>query len=233
MDEIHSNKTSPAPINMKRVGEMESVLKRQTTFQARFRFNMTEEEAEAILAASYKLEVEKRQRALVLDENTSANLHKLAEFVTAERPKFGVMLCGTCGNGKSTLMRAFQRALNYLADSKHFSFMDKYFIPRMAIYDAWDLAQIAHDAKEFAAVKAKSMIGIDDLGNEPAEILEFGNPIYPIVRLIEHRYNTQAFTFITTNLTPKEIREKYGARIADRFNEMLHVIVFRDISYRN
>ena len=77
------------------------------------------------------------------------------------------------------------------------------------------------------------MIGIDDLGNEPAEILEFGNPIYPIVRLIEHRYNTQAFTFITTNLTPKEIREKYGARIADRFNEMLHVIVFRDISYRN
>ena len=76
------------------------------------------------------------------------------------------------------------------------------------------------------------MIGIDDLGNEPVEILDFGNPIHPIIRLIEYRYINQSFTFITTNLTAKEIRTKFGDRIADRFNEMLHVIIFEDGSYR-
>ena len=78
----------------------------------------------------------------------------------------------------------------------------------------------------------KKALGIDDLGTEPAEIVDYGNPIYPVVRLIEHRYESQSFTFITTNLTPSEIRKKYGDRIADRFNEMLHVIVFQDVTYR-
>lgn len=217
---------------MKRVGELESVLKRRMISRSRFRFNLTVEQASTLLTAFYKIEVENRQRNFKLDNNTQTNLLKLAEYITAEAPRFGIMLSGTCGNGKSTLMRAFQRALNYLADRHHFSFMDEYFTPRMTIYDAWDLAQLARDVKEFTSAKQKPMIGIDDLGTEPAEILEYGNPVYPIVRLIESRYNTQSFTFITTNLTPSEIRKKYGDRIADRFNEMLHVIVFQDGSYR-
>lgn len=36
----------------------------------------------------------------------------------------------------------------------------------------------------------------------------------------------------TTNLTAGEIRGKYGDRLADRFNEMLEVIVFRNGTYR-
>ena len=226
------NQDKKPMINMKRVGELESVLRRQMISKSRFRFNLSVEQASTLLAAFYKIEVENRHRIFKLDDNTQTNLLKLAEYITAEAPRFGIMLSGTCGNGKSTLMHTFQRALNYLANRKHFSFMDEYFTPRMTIYDAWGLAQMARDVKEFTAIKQKSMIGIDDLGTEPAEILEYGNPVYPIVRLIESRYNTQSFTFITTNLTPSEIRKKYGDRIADRFNEMLHVIVFQDGSYR-
>lgn len=83
------------------------------------------------------------------------------------------------------------------------------------------------------------MLAIDDLGTEPTEVLDYGNVLSPVIDVIEHRYNKQLFTFITTNLVANSedekittIRKKYGVRIADRFNEMLHVIIFKDISYR-
>ena len=76
------------------------------------------------------------------------------------------------------------------------------------------------------------MLGIDDLGEEETTMMDYGNRVTPVIDLLSHRYDRMLFTMVTTNLTPKEIREKYGARIADRFNEMLEVIRFKDISYR-
>jgi DNA replication protein DnaC len=37
---------------------------------------------------------------------------------------------------------------------------------------------------------------------------------------------------VTTNLKPAEIRERYGDRIADRLNEMMVKIIYRNDSYR-
>lgn len=193
---------------------------------------MTENEALDLLASCYALEVKNRKGDAVFDQNTESNLLQLAKYLTQEVPKFGVLLCGTCGNGKTTLMYAFQRALNYLNGIRHFKFMDDYFKAAMEIYDAKELLQMSTDLKEWRRVKGQSMLGIDDLGKEATEIMNYGTVSSPIVDLIEHRYNRQLFTFITTNLKPKDVKAKYGARIADRFNEMLHVIVFSDISYR-
>ena len=53
-----------------------------------------------------------------------------------------------------------------------------------------------------------------------------------MVDLLTRRYDKQLFTIITTNLTPQEIRAKYGDRIADRFNEMMVKIVFENPTYR-
>ena len=76
------------------------------------------------------------------------------------------------------------------------------------------------------------MIGLEDIGREATEVMDYGNLISPIIEMIEYRYDHQLFTFITTNLTPKQLREKYGSRIADRFNEMLEVIIFTNETYR-
>ena len=70
------------------------------------------------------------------------------------------------------------------------------------------------------------VLAIDDIGLEPTEVLDFGNAINPVIEVLEHRYRQQLFTFITTNLTPKQIREKYGDRVADRFNEIMKCIVY-------
>lgn len=229
-------------INTQRVGELMSEITPRLTTEARFRFNMSPQDALDLLTAAYQYEVQRRQRRFMLDKNTESNLIKLAEYLTMPVPKFGIMCCGTCGNGKTTLMYAFQRVVNYLQDRGHFSFLDNEytrFRAGMQIFHAKEIVKMAKDYKAFKELQGRTMLAIDDLGTEPTEVLDYGNVLSPVVDLIEHRYNKQLFTFITTNLVANSedketvtIRKKYGDRIADRFNEMLHVIIFKDITYR-
>ena len=198
----------------------------------RFRFNMEFSLAFHVLAAHYSLVVKNRHGNPVFDANTQQNLIELAKYLTQEDPKFGVMLCGTCGNGKTTLLYTLQSAINDLNRKGHFDFLGSDFHVGIMIIDAKEIVQIARDLDRLQSLRTQQMLAIDDLGNEPTEILDYGNVLSPVVDLLEYRYNRQLFTAVTTNLTSKEIREKYGARIADRFNEMLEVIRFKDISYR-
>ena len=172
---------------------------------------MTPFQALNVLAAHYTLEVQRRH---------------------GKDPKFGVMMCGTCGNGKTTLLYTLQSAINDLHRRDHFAFLGREFRIGLMIVDAKDITEIAKDLDDLKQYRNHPMLAIDDLGKEPTEVLNFGNVVSPVVDLLEYRYNRQMFTVVTTNLTPKEIKEKYGARIADRFNEMLEVIRFQDISYR-
>lgn len=220
---------------MQRVEELTSVLSQRQTTVARFRFNLSAQDALDLLAAAYRYEVHKRLRRFILDDNTENSLIKLSEYLTQTEPKFGIMCCGTCGNGKTTLLYAFQRTVNYLQGHNHFSFLDygnQHFKAAIEIFRAKEIAQLSRDPKQFKEVMQRPMLAIDDMGTEPAEVHDYLNINTPVADVIEYRYNHQLFTFLTTNLTGKQIEEKYGKRIADRFNEMLHVIVFKDTSYR-
>lgn len=76
------------------------------------------------------------------------------------------------------------------------------------------------------------LLGIDDSGTEPAEVQDYGNIMYPIKELLTMRYDAQLFTVFTTNLEPKDIRQRYDNRIADRLNEMMVKIVYNNKTYR-
>ena len=76
------------------------------------------------------------------------------------------------------------------------------------------------------------MLGIDDLGTEAKEIMDFANVFTPIIDLMTKRYEEQLFTIITTRLTPLQIREHYGDRIKDRLNEMADKIIYKNSTYR-
>ena len=219
-------------INTQRVGELMSAIRKNLITTPRFRFNMTQQDALDLLAAHYQIAVEYRHCDFVLDENTYRNLVSLATYLTDPRPKFGVLLCGTCGNGKTTLVYALQRAINFLDNRNHFTFLGEYFEVGMRIVDAKELVQVSRNIRDFNDLRRKSMLAIDDMGKEPAEVLDYGNVTNPVIDMIEYRYHHQLFTVITTNLDPEQIKKKYGTRVADRFREMLHVIVFQDISYR-
>lgn len=189
---------------------------------------MPVQEASDILLAAYIGEVEYRKRRYIDDARIRDNIQKVAEFLTNNNSKFGMMFCGTCGNGKTTLLYALRSATNYLNDCRHFE--DNH--TGIRIYDAKEVSQIAKNYESFKEVRRVPIIALEDIGREPAEVLDYGNVLNPIIDLLEYRYNEQLPTFITTNLTAKEIREKYGNRIADRFNEMIEVLIFQNGSYR-
>lgn len=207
---------------------MKSVLLRLKITREHFRFPCTKEQAFGILKAAYIAEVEFRRRKYIEDKNVIANLERVSDFITDDSNKFGIILCGVCGNGKTTILYAFQNALNYLIAN---DYVKREFGIR--IIDAKDVLHYGKDFERFRQIKTCNMIGIEDLGREETGVLDYGNLLNPVIDLLEYRYNNQLFTFITTNLTPKDIREKYGKRIADRFNEMLEVVIFENETYRN
>lgn len=190
---------------------------------------MPTEQAAECLMESYKTEVEYRHRKFMDDAQTRANVSNMAKFLTSDTSKFGVMLCGLCGNGKSTLIYALQSMLNAIWRLGGFGSNDV----GLSIISAKEIAKYAKDAKAFASLKQREMLAIDDMGREASEVIDYGNVECPLVDLIEYRYNHQLFTIITTNLKPSEIKSRYDIRIADRFREMLEVIVFENPSYRN
>lgn len=201
-------------------------------------------------------EVAYRQRSFIDNVQTRSIISKVAQWLVAPQ-KFGLMLAGTCGNGKTTLMNAIQSATKYLSDKGCFNvrkiekvkLMSGEFVDREHLYERKIQIKIVHakeiiskckDFNEMKALKMTPYLGIDDVGVEPKEVLDYGNVCNPVIDLLEDRYNEQLTTFITTNLPPKGDPEKkiiglddhYGIRIADRFNEMIEKIVFQDGSYR-
>ena len=181
-----------------------------------------------MLEAAYESEVRFRHRNYQADEATKSNIAAVAKLLCDES-KFGIMLCGNCGNGKTTMMYAVRNLVNYL--SRMGAIIIGNTRPELEVMDAMSIVKRAKD-DELMNIATKQMLGIDDLGNEPAEVMNYGNVVNPLAELLEIRYKRQLYTIVTTNLIPKQIREKYGARVADRLNEMFGVVIFKNSTYR-
>ena len=208
--------------------ELRSRLLRQKTTIPRFRIPYSEADTAKVLEATYESEVRFRHRNYQADAATKGNIAAVAELLCDES-KFGIMLCGNCGNGKTTMMYAIRNLVNYLSRMGAITIGNTR--PELEVMDAMSIVKRAKD-DELMNIATKQMLGIDDLGNEPAEVMNYGNVVNPLAELLEIRYKRQLYTIVTTNLIPKQIREKYGARVADRLNEMFGVVIFKNSTYR-
>lgn len=213
--------------DMTDVEALKSRLLARKTTKYRFSWNLGMEQTRDLLTAAYQAEVEYRGRKFIGDEATAANIARMAAFLTGGGSRFGVMLCGTPGNGKTTMLYAFRNVLGWLSDIGRFGGE-----LRISILDAREAASCAVDTDVFRKIRSLPMLAIEDMGREAAETVVYGNVLNPVTDILEYRYSERLFTFVTTNLTPQQIRGKYGDRIADRANEMFHVAVFRNGSYR-
>ena len=189
---------------------------------------MTCSQAKDSMKAAVMAEVERRLMKFAENEALDKQLSLMAEWLTTNDHRFCLLLCGKCGNGKSTLVKAFQNLLNLLG------LRDEYGNALgFSIVDTREIAWMCRDHhQEWRALSRRNILAINDLGTEPVEIQDYGNHLSPVIDLLYKRYDEQLFTIITTNLTPKEIRERYGERIADRLNEMAFRIVFDNDTYR-
>ena len=188
-----------------------------------------------MLCAAYMREVETRGMSCAMLDKTYGYLKGIAETMTGKSTKCGILLCGNCGNGKTTTMNAFVSVCRFMDGVEKIRAIEQGKLSKsvnIQVTSARRLTQVAKDENCMNDAKKAHVLCIDDIGLEPTEVLDFGNAINPVIEIMEHRYRQQLFTFITTNLTPKQIREKYGDRVADRFNETMKCIVYDNPTFR-
>lgn len=197
----------------------------------RFKIELPEDTAGALLMELYKSNVSLRQIPFVPDTLTMKHIAKAAMWLCDEDGKVGLLIMGEPGNGKTTLLRSMRDLINRLHESARASEEKK-----LIIVDALEIGKAGRDDKSGAPylkkLQREELLGIDDVGLDSAIVNSYANLNSPMEELLTFRYDKQLFTIITTNLTPKQIREKYGDRMADRFNEMFDRIVFENNTYR-
>lgn len=173
-----------------------------------------------------------RHRQFILDDDTRSHILQAARWIIDPEGKPGLMMMGLCGNGKTTLMRAIARLVEFLTEEA-FGYSRR---KTVKLVTAKEIARICgsngEDGRQYESLFSDSMLGIDDVGTEPAEVMYYGRLYTPLIDLIGDRYDHQRFTIITTNLTKEEIKDHYGERIYDRLKEIMEIIVFTNNSYR-
>ena len=191
-----------------------------------FELPITTNQAADFLLAAVKAEVENRSGEF--NDDMRGTIYKVAEFLTNKSKKHSLLMCGKCGNGKTTLLKAIQTTFSFL--DIHDENNQKVIVLTQTAKSLNEKAKT--DFNSFKRLCSAPLLAIDDLGCEPAEYNAYGNVITPLIDLLEHRYAGQLPTIITTNLKPSEIGERYGERIADRFREIMEKITFTQNSYR-
>lgn len=161
-----------------------------------------------------------------MDANAMFVLKSVARHLTSESNKTGIMFCGACGNGKTTLLLAIQNMINWLRDGLNCFEEPEY--AYLFIKKSKELTSLAKEdyTKYISYVNYPKILAIDDFGEEPKEVMDYGNITAPIIDLIETRYDLQLPLYITSNKSPQTITQEYGDRIGDRLAEMVDIIVF-------
>lgn len=198
---------------------------RQLTTVQRFKLDLPENEAIKILTAAYKAQVENRHCQFLEDDDIIRAIEFTASWLTLENKKPGLYFTGFCGTGKTTMIKAIKMVVDWYYSKTRFR--------PMAIIKATDLASMAlNNYYEFKSLAKRTILAIDDLGQESAVISNYTNVMKPSIEILSERYDAQLTTFISSNLAPENIKEYYDERLSDRFREMMEIIPFESKTFR-
>lgn len=143
----------------------------------------------------------------IMDESFKGDLQK------------GLLLSGEIGCGKTLTLKIFVEFMKYANKI-------------VAQYSAIEIVEI-FKSKEGKDRLFVSPLFIDDLGTEQVEINNYGTKEAPIYEIFNRRYLDRRFLmFITTNLKPSQMEERYGDRVRDRIKEMFNVMPIKGESRR-
>ena len=192
-----------------------------------FEFN-DNEEAAALLLEFYRREL---RRDELNTEALRAYCDEVIGYLTGDK-RF-LLMRGNVGCGKTTMLNAICRMIGVLhysnisgtgtaLDRRAFQWENAYTITEWA----------KNDRSRYEDFKRCEWAAIDDIGQEAAEVSNYGTIIYPVRDILLYRYENDLVTILTTNCTPKTLTEVYGQRVGDRLAEVTHVMKFNENSYR-
>lgn len=175
----------------------------------------SQERMAGMLLGAYGAVVMSRDMDLQMDDATVSKVEKVVKWMYESRRR-GLLLCGTLGNGKTTMLRAIRNLIGTKV----------VYLEAQAVYDHFRKNQC------FPDIPGDAVLLIDDLGVEPPTYNDFGEIRYPLTELLMRRYKGNLTTVIATNKTFEQIGETYGDRLQDRMREMFAVIKYVEPSYR-
>ena len=130
--------------------------------------------------------------------------------------KTGLILSGGYGTGKTSIIRAI-KSTTMSGSLKTANEIFAYFKAFETFNEEW----------------RRGILFLDDVGSEPKKCLIYGEPRNPIAELLCARYDTNATTIITTNLSIEGIGKRYGDRVYDRMVEQYELIELCHPSFRS
>lgn len=208
-----------------------SLLNRQLQQATTARFSLADRdptELENMLLTCYKAEVVKKNGKMIQNQATEEKVRKVVKWLSGKH-RIGLLLYGAgCGTGKTTMANAMCTLINYLFDSV-------YSQDRKCVYrtNAINLVKMySENPEQYKRMINHELLFVDDLGSEPVSVKIYGNEVSPITEMLYHRYDRQLWTLLTSNMNDELLKNRYGARIEDRFKEMFDRLHFNGESYR-
>lgn len=135
------------------------------------------------------------------------------DWMTDSKGK-GLFLHGDCGRGKTTIITGVLPVLFY----QH---LGKVIRP----FHADEIPGKLH------SILGQWAICIDELGVEP-KVNEYGEKYEGFNRIINAAESKVTPLFVTTNLSGKQLLERYGERTMDRLNRLCRMVPFKGNSFR-
>lgn len=186
----------------------------------------------AALTRAYNTEVFARGNEL--QEIPNAAIEKSSQWLAQKDGRVGLLLYGTVGTGKTTMLNAICRVINTFAKPEYGEVtIDDDRSVAVKVIRAKDVIAAWQENKiRFSQMCRCELLAIDEFGVEAIDVNTYGNTNEPIIDLLSTRYDKQKCTIISSNLDIETIGDRYGARLQDRFVEMFKTIAFTGKSYR-
>ncbi|MDR2906553.1 MAG: hypothetical protein LBU91_01000 [Bacteroidales bacterium] len=179
------------------------------------------------LLENLKIRLAEKGEEMILSESVKLVIGKLCLWhwnsdLFSGSNRIGILLRGSVGTGKTKIMQAYIDTI-----------WQKQML-KLNMIHALDLQNMYAKSNEemISFLKKCSLIIIDDVGCESTEVKYFGTSIEPFIDFFDWRYRNGKYTIITTNLTPEELKSKYGIRTIDRFRESLNDMILDGESFR-
>ena len=185
--------------------------------------NGTADEVLPMLRLFYGAEVKGRGMVLEADKSEAA-LQRAVEWMTKPGGKQWLFLTGNCGTGKTTLLKAIRNTLlEYNVENLSL---------RASDFPNWFINNEEQTRLSLLHGDWCRVLLLDDIGVEQTEIKDYGNVIQPFIKIVEERYSRMLPMVVSTNLSGKEMTDRYGARTIDRIKEMSEYIKYNAKSFR-